>query len=163
MTAVNPSSGNETKSDIFSWDIFLSDIIFHWSQNTKTFQFITRVRGQYRYSWYLREVIGWKLRHSRQYSPVLPAAIATAELFKYVSIKCKQTQKNFRKIYYTLWNSVFIFRLPKTWMHYSEDITGRWRDEDIPVPSFSLYYTWLNNTVGLVFTCVRFYILFLPI
>ena len=48
--------------------------------------FITRIRGQYRYSRYLRDVIGWKLRHSGQYSPVLLAAIATAELFKYVSI-----------------------------------------------------------------------------
>ena len=124
---------------------------------------ITRVRGQYRYSRYLRDVIGWKSRHSGQYPSVLPAAIATAELFKYDSIKCKQTQKNFRKIYHTLSNSVFIFRLPKTWIHYSEDITGRWRDEDIAVSSFSLYYTWLNNIIGLVSTCVRFYILFLPI
>ena len=33
MTKVNPNNGNETSSDIFSWDIFKSDIIFHWSQN----------------------------------------------------------------------------------------------------------------------------------
>ena len=38
MTKVNPNSGNETKSDTFAWDIFKSDIIFHWSQNTKIFQ-----------------------------------------------------------------------------------------------------------------------------
>ena len=25
MTKVNPKNGNETKSDIFSWDIFKSD------------------------------------------------------------------------------------------------------------------------------------------
>ena len=28
MTTVNPNNENETKSDIFSWDIFKSDIIF---------------------------------------------------------------------------------------------------------------------------------------
>ena len=38
MTTVKPNNGNETKSDIFSWDIFKSDIIFHQSQNTKIFQ-----------------------------------------------------------------------------------------------------------------------------
>ena len=38
MTKVNPNNGNETSSDIFSWDIFKSDIIFHWSQNYKIFQ-----------------------------------------------------------------------------------------------------------------------------
>ena len=27
MTKVNPTDGNETKSDIFSWDIFKSDTI----------------------------------------------------------------------------------------------------------------------------------------
>ena len=27
MTKVNPNNGNETKSDIFSWDIFQSDVI----------------------------------------------------------------------------------------------------------------------------------------
>ena len=37
MTKMNPNNGNETKSDIFSWDIFKSDIIFHWLQNTKNF------------------------------------------------------------------------------------------------------------------------------
>ena len=37
MTKVNPSNGNETKSDIFSWDISKSDVIFHWSQNNKIF------------------------------------------------------------------------------------------------------------------------------
>ena len=38
MTKVKPNNANETKSDIFLWDIFKSDIIFHWSQNTKIFQ-----------------------------------------------------------------------------------------------------------------------------
>ena len=38
MAKVNPNNGNETKSDIFSRNIFKSDIIFHWSQNTKIFQ-----------------------------------------------------------------------------------------------------------------------------
>ena len=38
MTTVNPGNGNKTKSDFFSWGIFKSDIIFHWSQNTKIFQ-----------------------------------------------------------------------------------------------------------------------------
>ena len=35
-TKVNPNNGNETK--FFPWDIFKSDNIFHWSQNTKIFQ-----------------------------------------------------------------------------------------------------------------------------
>ena len=38
MTTVNPNNENDTKSDIFSWDIFKSDIIFHMSQNAKIFQ-----------------------------------------------------------------------------------------------------------------------------
>ena len=38
MTTVDPNNGNETKSDIFSWDIFKSYMIFHWSRNTKIFQ-----------------------------------------------------------------------------------------------------------------------------
>ena len=38
MTKVNPSNGNETKSDISSWDIFKSDIFFHWSNNTRIVQ-----------------------------------------------------------------------------------------------------------------------------
>ena len=33
-----PSNENELKSGISPWDIFNFDIIFHWSQNTKTFQ-----------------------------------------------------------------------------------------------------------------------------
>ena len=32
MTTVNPNSENETKSEVFSWDILKSDIIFYWSQ-----------------------------------------------------------------------------------------------------------------------------------
>ena len=35
-----PNNGNETKSDIFAWYIFRSDIIFQWSQNTKLFQWL---------------------------------------------------------------------------------------------------------------------------
>ena len=31
MTKVNPNNVNETKSDIFPWDIFKSDIIYYWS------------------------------------------------------------------------------------------------------------------------------------
>ena len=31
MTKVNPNSQNKTKLDIFQWDIFKSDITFHWS------------------------------------------------------------------------------------------------------------------------------------
>ena len=38
MTKVNPNNGNETESNIFSWDIFKLDTIFHWQQNTKIFQ-----------------------------------------------------------------------------------------------------------------------------
>ena len=40
VTKVNTNNGNETKSDILSWDIFKSDILFHWSQNTKIFQWL---------------------------------------------------------------------------------------------------------------------------
>ena len=38
MPKVNPNDDKETKSDIFSWDMFKSDIIFHWSQDTKIFR-----------------------------------------------------------------------------------------------------------------------------
>ena len=37
MTKVNPNNVNETTSDM-AWDIFKSDIIFQWSQNTSIFQ-----------------------------------------------------------------------------------------------------------------------------
>ena len=79
-----------------TWDeeFELSDRSYSVSDNQDYFEFITRVRGQYRYSRYLQDVIGWKLRHSGQYVPVLPTTIATAELFKYDSIKFKQTHKN---------------------------------------------------------------------
>ena len=40
MPKVNPNDDKETKSDIFSWDIFKSDIIFHWSQDTKIFRWL---------------------------------------------------------------------------------------------------------------------------
>ena len=35
MTKLIPNNRNETKSDIFSWDIFKFDIIFYWSQDTE--------------------------------------------------------------------------------------------------------------------------------
>ena len=40
MTKLNLNNGNETKSDIFSCDIFKSDIvfIFDYSQNIKIFK-----------------------------------------------------------------------------------------------------------------------------
>ena len=38
MITRKPNSGNETKSDILSWNIFKSYIIFYWSQNIKIFQ-----------------------------------------------------------------------------------------------------------------------------
>ena len=41
VTERNPNNSNETKSDIFSWDIFKSDIVFHSSQNTKIFQWLS--------------------------------------------------------------------------------------------------------------------------
>ena len=42
-------------------------------------------------------------------------------------------------------NDIFIFWFPKTWIHYSEDITDRWGYKDITMSSFSLYYTWRND------------------
>ena len=38
MIKVNPNNGNETKLFIFPWDIFKSDVVFHWSQNIQIFQ-----------------------------------------------------------------------------------------------------------------------------
>ena len=37
MTKVNPNNGNETKSDIFSFDIFESDVIYFLSKNIDVF------------------------------------------------------------------------------------------------------------------------------
>ena len=37
MTKVNLNNGNETKSDIFLWDIFKSDKISFLSENIKVF------------------------------------------------------------------------------------------------------------------------------
>ena len=37
MTKVNPNNENETKSDIFPWEILKSGFIFHWLQNIKYF------------------------------------------------------------------------------------------------------------------------------
>ena len=44
LTTVSSKNGNETKSDIFSWDIFKSDIIFHQSQNTKMFLYLAALK-----------------------------------------------------------------------------------------------------------------------
>ena len=38
MFKVYVNNENETKSDIFTQDIFKFDIIFNWFQNTKLFQ-----------------------------------------------------------------------------------------------------------------------------
>ena len=35
MTKVNQNNGNETKSDIFPWDIFKSDAIYFLSKTVK--------------------------------------------------------------------------------------------------------------------------------
>ena len=40
LSTVNSNNGNQTKSDIFSWDILRSDIVFHWLQNTKICQWL---------------------------------------------------------------------------------------------------------------------------
>ena len=37
-TKENPNNRNETKSDVFLWDLIKSDIIFYRSKNTKIFQ-----------------------------------------------------------------------------------------------------------------------------
>ena len=38
MTKVNPNNGNETKSDIFPWDIFKSETISFSLKNIEVFQ-----------------------------------------------------------------------------------------------------------------------------
>ena len=38
MIKVSSNNENERKSDFFPWDIFKSDIIFHWLENTKLLQ-----------------------------------------------------------------------------------------------------------------------------
>ena len=35
MTKVNPNNGNETKSDIFPWDLFKSDVIDLFDNNER--------------------------------------------------------------------------------------------------------------------------------
>ena len=40
MTKVNPNDRDETKPEVFQCDIFKSDIVFHWSQNAKIFQWL---------------------------------------------------------------------------------------------------------------------------
>ena len=81
------------------------------------FIIITRVRGQYRYSRYLRDVIGWKLRHSVQCSPVLRAAIATAELFK--NVVASNVNKH-RKIFAS-WQEMELSYLENLFSFYKED------------------------------------------
>ena len=43
MTKVNPSNGNESKSDIFPWDIFKSDSMSFLSKNIKVFQWLFKI------------------------------------------------------------------------------------------------------------------------
>ena len=50
MTKVNPKYGNETKSEIFPWDIFKSNVFFYqkikiiqWLSKSKFLSFITKV------------------------------------------------------------------------------------------------------------------------
>ena len=38
MTKVNTNHWNKTKSDSFSWNIFKSCVVFHWSQDAEIFQ-----------------------------------------------------------------------------------------------------------------------------
>ena len=38
LTKVNPNNGNETKSNIFSWNLFKSDFLFFKSENIKSIQ-----------------------------------------------------------------------------------------------------------------------------
>ena len=38
MAKVNPNNGNEINPDILKLEIIKSNTIFHWSQNTKQFQ-----------------------------------------------------------------------------------------------------------------------------
>ena len=77
-----------------------------------------------------------KKNHSRDF------ACKTAKL-----VVCHLSEKSYQKISFStrhqgvndifaLKSSVFIFRLSKTWRHYSEDIT---------VSSCSQYYTWRND------------------
>ena len=47
MTKVNPNNGNETKSDIFLWDIFKSNTISFLSKDIKVFQFQIEVSQSY--------------------------------------------------------------------------------------------------------------------
>ena len=42
VTKVNPSNGNETKSDIFRWDILKSDAIFFYQKTLKCFNVFQR-------------------------------------------------------------------------------------------------------------------------
>ena len=42
MTKGNPSNGNETKSDIFPWDIFKYNHISFYRKNIKVFQLLAR-------------------------------------------------------------------------------------------------------------------------
>ena len=44
MTKLNPKHGNETKSDIFSWDIFKSDTMSFLLKNTKIFQWLSEAK-----------------------------------------------------------------------------------------------------------------------
>ena len=42
MTKVTTNKGTETKSNVFPWDIFKSDIIYPWSKKIKVFQWLLK-------------------------------------------------------------------------------------------------------------------------
>ena len=44
MSNMNPSNGNETKSDIFPWNKFKSDVIYFLSKNIKSFSMIFKIK-----------------------------------------------------------------------------------------------------------------------
>ena len=42
LTKVNPNNGNETKSEIFAWDMFKSDVISFLLKCIKVFQWLSK-------------------------------------------------------------------------------------------------------------------------
>ena len=44
MTKVNPNNGNETKSDIFPWDIFKSDTISFFIKNYENISMTFKIK-----------------------------------------------------------------------------------------------------------------------
>ena len=45
MGRVNPNNGNETKSAIFQWNKFKSDVIYFLSENIKVFQLLSKFKS----------------------------------------------------------------------------------------------------------------------